>query len=158
MLLGQLTFCSYKKGCGALAKRNEIDFLNVNRTHTITLCESDCGQIAVKHLKKETNQNFNLLLLCILWDRRGIIYFKFLLSEQTLNSNFYCQEPDHLKTAIDQRWAGLILCSNKTTHYYSNSPETGGCNGSIIESELGTKRVIFFSSNATDKNFVRERL
>ncbi|GFV35923.1 mariner Mos1 transposase [Trichonephila clavipes] len=41
------------------------------------------------------------ILLCIWWDWKGIIYYDLLPFDQTLNSDLYSQQLDHLKLAID---------------------------------------------------------
>ncbi|GFU85278.1 histone-lysine N-methyltransferase SETMAR [Trichonephila clavipes] len=43
------------------------------------------------------------VLLCIWWDRKGIIYYELFLYGQTLNSDIYRQRLDHLQLAIDQK-------------------------------------------------------
>ncbi|GFV85843.1 mariner transposase [Trichonephila clavipes] len=59
------------------------------------------------------------VLLCIWWDWKGIIYYELLPWGQTLNSELYCQQLDHLKLVTDQRRSDLanreVLCSIKTT-------------------------------------------
>ncbi|GFV40055.1 mariner Mos1 transposase [Trichonephila clavipes] len=47
------------------------------------------------------------VLLCIWWDWKGTIYYELLPYGQTLNSDLYCQQLDHLKLAIDQKWSEL---------------------------------------------------
>ncbi|GFX45002.1 histone-lysine N-methyltransferase SETMAR-like [Trichonephila clavipes] len=42
-------------------------------------------------------------LLCIWWDWKGIIYFELLPYGQTLNSDLYCQQLDHLRLVIDEK-------------------------------------------------------
>ncbi|GFV73263.1 histone-lysine N-methyltransferase SETMAR [Trichonephila clavipes] len=44
-----------------------------------------------------------MALMCIWWDWKGIIYYRFLRYGQTLNSKFYCQQLDRLKLAINQK-------------------------------------------------------
>ncbi|GFX40393.1 histone-lysine N-methyltransferase SETMAR [Trichonephila clavipes] len=44
------------------------------------------------------------VLLCIWWNWKGIIYYELLPCGQTLNSDLYCQQLDHLKLAVDQNW------------------------------------------------------
>ncbi|GFY36585.1 mariner Mos1 transposase [Trichonephila clavipes] len=41
--------------------------------------------------------------MCIWWDWKGIIYYKLLPYSQTLNSDIYCRQLDHLRLAIDQK-------------------------------------------------------
>ncbi|GFY14927.1 putative DD34D transposase [Trichonephila clavipes] len=43
-------------------------------------------------------------LLCIWWNWKGIIYYELLPYDQTLNSDLYCPQLDHLKPAIDKKW------------------------------------------------------
>ncbi|GFX32430.1 histone-lysine N-methyltransferase SETMAR [Trichonephila clavipes] len=44
-----------------------------------------------------------MILLCIWWHWKGIIYYRFLPYGQTLNSDLYCQQLDRLKLAINQK-------------------------------------------------------
>ncbi|GFT50819.1 histone-lysine N-methyltransferase SETMAR [Trichonephila clavipes] len=43
------------------------------------------------------------VLQCVRWDYKGIIYYELLSRCQTLNSDFYCHQLDHLKLATDQK-------------------------------------------------------
>jgi len=43
------------------------------------------------------------VMLCIWWDWKGIVYYKLLSHNQTINSDKYCSQLDRLKAAIDEK-------------------------------------------------------
>ncbi|GFX08933.1 mariner Mos1 transposase [Trichonephila clavipes] len=47
------------------------------------------------------------VLLCSWWDWKGIIYYELLPYSQTFNLDFYCQQLERLKLAIDQKRSEL---------------------------------------------------
>ncbi|GFX27553.1 histone-lysine N-methyltransferase SETMAR [Trichonephila clavipes] len=89
--------------CEALTKRNEIDpFLKQMMTgdekwdtHKTILCEIDRGQSALKQLKR-----------------------------QTLNSDLYCEQLDHLKLATDQKRPELVNRRGAVFHQDNVRPQT----------------------------------
>ncbi|GFU41171.1 transposase [Trichonephila clavipes] len=89
--------------CEVLAKRNEMDpFLKRMVTgeknwipHTTILCENDRGQSA-----------------------------ELLPHDQTLNSDLCCQQLDHLKLAIDQKWSELTNRRGAVFHQDNTRPHT----------------------------------
>ncbi|GFW04476.1 histone-lysine N-methyltransferase SETMAR [Trichonephila clavipes] len=98
--------------CEALAKRNEIDsFLKRMVTADKKWVSYDSimrkrswskrGEVAQMVAKPELTAR--KVLLCIWWDWKRIIYYELLSYGQTLNSDLYCQQLDHLKLAIDQK-------------------------------------------------------
>ncbi|GFW58327.1 mariner Mos1 transposase [Trichonephila clavipes] len=62
---------------------------------------SKCGEVAQTVAKPGLTAR--KVVLCIWWDWKGIIYYELLPYGQTLNSDLYCQQLDHLKLAIDQK-------------------------------------------------------
>ena len=47
-------------------------------------------------------------MLCIWWDWKGVLYYKLLLENQTINSNKYCSQLDQLKAAFDEKGPELV--------------------------------------------------
>ncbi|GFT41889.1 mariner transposase [Trichonephila clavipes] len=88
-----------------------------NGSHTTILCENDRGQSALKPLKPGLRAR--RVLLCIWWDWKGVVYKKLLPHDQKLSSDLYCQQLEHLKLAIDQKWPelanrrGVVFHQNK---------------------------------------------
>ncbi|GFX29862.1 histone-lysine N-methyltransferase SETMAR [Trichonephila clavipes] len=64
------------------------------------------------------------VLLCIWWDWKGIIYYELLQYGQTLNSNQYCQQLDHLKLAIGQKLPKLANRRGVVFHQDTVRPHT----------------------------------
>ncbi|GFX28383.1 putative DD34D transposase [Trichonephila clavipes] len=60
---------------------------------------SKCGETAQTVAKP--GLMVRKVLLCIWWDWKGIINKELLPHDQTLNSDFYCQQLDCLKLTID---------------------------------------------------------
>ncbi|GFW70633.1 mariner Mos1 transposase [Trichonephila clavipes] len=115
--------------CEALAKRNEIGpFLKRMMTRDEKWVPYD-NTVRKRSWSKlgETAQTVakpgltvKKVLLCIWWYWKGIIYYELLPYGQTLNSDIYCQQLDHLKLAIDQNWpTEEVLCSIRTTPGHS---------------------------------------
>ena len=48
------------------------------------------------------------VMLCILWDWKGVLYYELLLENQTINSNKYCSQLDQLKAALDEKRPELV--------------------------------------------------
>ncbi|GFS52761.1 mariner transposase [Trichonephila clavipes] len=44
-----------------------------------------------------------MVLLCIWWNWKEVIYYELLSYGQTLNSDLYCQQLERLKLVIDQK-------------------------------------------------------
>ena len=42
-------------------------------------------------------------MLCKWWDWKGVLYYKLILENQTVNSNKYCSQSDQLKAALDDK-------------------------------------------------------
>ena len=42
-------------------------------------------------------------VMCIWWNWKGLLYYEFLLENQTINSNKYCSQLDQLKVALDEK-------------------------------------------------------
>ncbi|GFT57811.1 mariner Mos1 transposase [Trichonephila clavipes] len=98
--------------CEALAKRNEIDpFLKWMVTgdkkwvtyDNIVRKRSGSKNSEATQTVAKPGLMVRKVILCIWWDRKGIIYYELLLYGQTLNSDLYCQQLNHLKLAIDQK-------------------------------------------------------
>ncbi|GFY33049.1 mariner transposase [Trichonephila clavipes] len=96
--------------CEALAKPNKIDpFLKrrVNRDEkwvpyaSIVRKRSWSKSGEVVQTVVNPGLTARKVLLCIWWNWKGIIYYELLSYGQTLNSDLYCQQLDHLKPAID---------------------------------------------------------
>ena len=47
------------------------------------------------------------MILCILWDWKGVLYYELLLENQMINSK-YCSQLDQLKAALDKKCPELI--------------------------------------------------
>ncbi|GFV60155.1 putative DD34D transposase [Trichonephila clavipes] len=58
------------------------------------------------------------VLLSTWWDWKGIIYYEWLPYGQTLNSDIYCQQLNHLKLAVDQK---LLELANKRGLFHQES-------------------------------------
>ena len=43
------------------------------------------------------------VMLCKWWDWKGVLYYKLILENQTVNSNKYCSQSDQLKAALDNK-------------------------------------------------------
>ncbi|GFX22082.1 histone-lysine N-methyltransferase SETMAR [Trichonephila clavipes] len=99
--------------CEALAKRNEIDpFLKwlgtgdekwVTYDNIVRKRSWSKGGEAAQTVGKP-GLTARKVLLCIWWDWKEIIYYELLPYGQTLNSDLYCQQLDHMKLAIEQKW------------------------------------------------------
>jgi len=44
-----------------------------------------------------------MVMLCIWWDWKGILYYELLPNNETINSEKYCSQLDELKIAIEQK-------------------------------------------------------
>ncbi|GFT68807.1 mariner transposase [Trichonephila clavipes] len=119
--------------CEALSKRNEIDSFLKRMvagdekwvTYYTILCENNHGQSAVKELKWWSNQKLTA--------RKGSTVFagqernqSCFPHDQTLTSDFYCQQLDRSKLTIDQKWPELanrrgVLC------FHENNPQGYTC-------------------------------
>ncbi|GFX86050.1 putative DD34D transposase [Trichonephila clavipes] len=64
------------------------------------------------------------ILLCILCDWKGIIYYELLPYGQTLNSDLYCQQLDRLKQEIDQKRSELANRRCVVFHQGNVRPQT----------------------------------
>ncbi|GFS68994.1 histone-lysine N-methyltransferase SETMAR [Trichonephila clavipes] len=64
------------------------------------------------------------VLLCIWRDWKGIIYYELLPYGQTLNSDLYCQQLDHLKLEIDQKRPKLAHRKGVVFHQDNARPHT----------------------------------
>ncbi|GFV47221.1 histone-lysine N-methyltransferase SETMAR [Trichonephila clavipes] len=64
------------------------------------------------------------VLMCIWWDWKGIIYYGLLPYGQTLNSDLYCQQLNHLKLAIDQKRPELANRRCVVFHQNNTRPHT----------------------------------
>ncbi|GFX14611.1 mariner transposase [Trichonephila clavipes] len=59
-----------------------------------------------------------MVLLCIWWYWKGIIYYELLPKGQKLTSKIYSQQLNRLKLATDQKWpTEEVLCSIRTTRH-----------------------------------------
>ena len=47
-------------------------------------------------------------VMCIWWDWKGVLYYKLLPENQTINSNKYCSQLDQLKAALDEKHPELV--------------------------------------------------
>ncbi|GFX17821.1 histone-lysine N-methyltransferase SETMAR [Trichonephila clavipes] len=65
-----------------------------------------------------------MVLLCIWWDWKGIIYYRFLPYGQTLNSDLYCQQQDRFKLAINQKGPELANRRGVVFHQDNARPHT----------------------------------
>ena len=66
------------------------------------------------HLKKA--------MLCVWWNCKGILYYKLLPNNQTINSERYCSQLDELKTAIEQKRPELVNRKNVVFHQSNARP------------------------------------
>ena len=48
------------------------------------------------------------VMLCIWWGQKGALYYELLPENQTINSNKYCSQLDHLKAAPDEKRPELV--------------------------------------------------
>ena len=48
------------------------------------------------------------VMLCIWWDRKGVLYYELLPENQTINSNKYYSQLDQLKAALDKKCPELV--------------------------------------------------
>ena len=48
------------------------------------------------------------LMLCILWDWKGVLYYELLLENQTVKSNEYFSQLDQLKASLDEKCLKLV--------------------------------------------------
>ncbi|GFW55776.1 mariner transposase [Trichonephila clavipes] len=64
------------------------------------------------------------VLLCIWSDWKGMIYYELHLYGQTLNSDLYCQQLDHLKLEIDQKSPELANRRGVVFHQDNTRPHT----------------------------------
>ena len=48
------------------------------------------------------------VLLCILWDWKGVLYYELFMKNQMINSKKYHSEVDQLKAAINEKHLGLV--------------------------------------------------
>ncbi|GFV87233.1 histone-lysine N-methyltransferase SETMAR [Trichonephila clavipes] len=95
--------------CEALAKRNEIDpFLKREAAQTV----AKLGLTARK------------VLLCIWCDWKGITYYELPPYDQTLNSDTYYQQLDHLKLAVYQKRQELANRRGVVFHQDNARPHT----------------------------------
>ena len=47
-------------------------------------------------------------MLCIQWDRKGVLYYELILENQTINCNKYCSQLDQQKTTLDEKHPELV--------------------------------------------------
>ena len=48
------------------------------------------------------------VMVCIRWDRKGVLYYELLPENQTINSNKYCSQLDQLKAALNEKCPELV--------------------------------------------------
>ena len=48
-----------------------------------------------------------MVMLCVWWDWKGVLYYELLPENRTINSNKYCSQLDQLKAALDEKWPEL---------------------------------------------------
>ena len=46
--------------------------------------------------------------VCIWWDWKGVLYYELLPENQTINSNKYCSQLDHLKVTLNEKRPELV--------------------------------------------------
>ncbi|GFV31430.1 mariner Mos1 transposase [Trichonephila clavipes] len=89
-----------------------------NGSHTTILCENDRGSKRGEAAQAVARPGLTprKVLLCIWWDWEEIIYYGLLPYDQTLNSDLFCQQLDHIKQVIDQNCpTEEVICSIRTT-------------------------------------------
>ncbi|GFV17937.1 transposase [Trichonephila clavipes] len=85
---------------------------------------SECGEAAQTVAKP--GLMVMKVLLCIWWEEKEIAYNEgvALQCSQTLNSDIHCQQQDHLKLEIDQKWPELNSRISAVFHYDNTRPHT----------------------------------
>ncbi|GFT40428.1 putative DD34D transposase [Trichonephila clavipes] len=91
--------------------KKRVTYNNITQKQSWSKCDEAAQTVAKPGLMA------GKVLLFIWWDWKGI-YYESLPYGQTLNSDFYCQQLDCLKLAIDQKWpesaTEAVLCSIRT--------------------------------------------
>ena len=59
-----------------------------------------------------------MVILCIWWDWKGVLYYELLLENQTINSNKYCFQLDQLKAALNEK---ASRNSQQKTHIHQDN-------------------------------------
>ena len=66
-----------------------------------------------------------MVMLCIWWNRKRILYYELLLENQKINSNKYCSQLDQLKAALDEKHPDLV--NRKHIIFYQDKDNIGPC-------------------------------
>ena len=98
--------------CDALLKRNEIEpFLKRMITGDekwITYDNPIRKRLWIKKGEKASNRKTWIDeegddVMCVWWDWKGIVHYELLSSNQTINSEFYCEQLQRLQQAIERK-------------------------------------------------------
>ncbi|GFT61776.1 histone-lysine N-methyltransferase SETMAR [Trichonephila clavipes] len=119
--------------CKDLAKRNEIDpFLKRMLTEdekwvtydNIVPKRSWWKRSEVAQTVAKPGLTARKVLLCIFWYWKIITYYELLPYVQTLNSDIYCQQLDHLKLVFYHKWPKLANKRGVVFHQDNARPHT----------------------------------
>jgi len=82
------------------------------------------------------------MMLCVWWDWKGIIYYELLSSNQTINSELYCEQLQRLQQAIERKRPELINNRRGIVFHHDNArPHTSLMTRQKLR-ELGWKVLI----------------
>ncbi|GFX28359.1 mariner Mos1 transposase [Trichonephila clavipes] len=57
------------------------------------------------------------VLLCLWWDRKGLVYYKLLKQEKNINTDLYCNQLDKLNAVIKQKRPALASRKGIVFHH-----------------------------------------
>ena len=63
-------------------------------------------------------------MLCMWWDWKGIVHYELLSSNQTINSELYCEQLQRLQQAIKRKRPELINRRGVVFHHDNARPHT----------------------------------
>jgi histone-lysine N-methyltransferase SETMAR len=91
---------------------------NAQRRRTWSLHDEPAGTVAKRALTK------NKVLLCVWWDVKGIIYYEFLKSGETINSDIYCDQLDKVNENLKEKRSALVNRKGFIFHQDNAKPHT----------------------------------
>ena len=63
-----------------------------------------------------------MVMLCIWWNRKRILYYELLLENQKINSNKYCSQLDQLKAALNKKCPASVNRKHIIFHQDNKRP------------------------------------
>jgi len=64
------------------------------------------------------------MMICVWWDRKGIVHYDLLPSGQRIDFNLYCQQLERLRQAIKRKWPELFNKKGVVFYHDNARPHT----------------------------------